>query len=66
MQKGAQMIDWKVGYRHYNAIMDLAFWVLLVGYVRGVLRLLGVPGIYLFDHWPRFNLDHPNLDPPLT
>lgn len=50
------MIDWKVGYRHYNAIMDLAFWVLLVGYVRGVLRLLGVPGNYLFDHWPRFNI----------
>lgn len=50
------MINWSVGYRHYNTLMDVAFWVLLVAYTRGLLRLAGVPGAYLLDTSPWANL----------
>ncbi len=50
------MINWKVGYRHYNTLMDVAFWVLFVAYARGLLRRAGVPGAYLLDTSPSANL----------
>lgn len=50
------MINWKSGYRHYNEYMDFAFWVLLIAYVRGWLRLAGVPGQYLLDLWRPLNI----------
>lgn len=50
------MIGLKSGYRHYNLLMDVAFWVLLVGYSRGFLFLAGVPGPYLPGDWRWFNL----------
>lgn len=50
------MINWKSGYRHYNQLLDFAFWVLLVAYARGLLGLAGVPGRYLFNAWPTINI----------
>lgn len=45
------MLNWKAGYKHYNQLMDIAFWVLLFAYARGLLRLAGVPRVYLLEGW---------------
>lgn len=54
--RGRQMINWKGGYRHYNQLMDIAFWVLLVAYTRGLLSLIRVPREYLLNQWPPLNI----------
>lgn len=36
--------------------MDIAFWVLLIGYGRGLLLLTGVPKAYLLAEWRPLNL----------
>ena len=50
------MIKWKGVYRHYNHLIDLAFWVLLVAYTRGLLNLAEVPREYLLMQWKPLNL----------
>lgn len=50
------MINWKSGYRHYNRLMDISFWILLVAYTRGLLSETGVPQEYLLDQWQPLNI----------
>ncbi len=50
------MFTLKAGYRHYQQLMDIAFWVLLIGYGRGLLLLAGVPKAYLLAEWRPLNL----------
>ena len=50
------MINWKSGYRHYNRLMDISFWILLVAYTRGLLSQTGVPQEYLLDQWQPLNI----------
>lgn len=53
---GARVFKLKSGYRHYNRLMDLCFWVLLIGYGRGFLFMAGVPEQYLLSHWRPLHL----------
>lgn len=50
------MINWNSGYRHYNRLMDITFWVLLVAYTRGLLSLTRVPQGLLLDQWRPLNI----------
>lgn len=50
------MINWKGGYRHYNRLMDISFWILLIAYTRGLLSLTSVPQEYLFNQWKPLNI----------
>lgn len=50
------MIRLRTGYRHYNLLMDVAFWVLLIGYSRGLLMRAGVPKAYLLGDWRWLNV----------
>lgn len=55
-QRGRQMITWKGVYRHYNHLMDIAFWVLLFAYTRGLLSLTDLPREYLLMQWRPLSL----------
>jgi len=46
------MFIWKAGYRHYNQLVDIAFWVLLFSQVRGLLKDAGVSPTLLLFEWP--------------
>ncbi len=50
------MISLKAGYRHYSLLMNLAFWILLIGYGRSLLLFAGIPKPYLLAEWRSFNL----------
>lgn len=50
------MIRLKNGYRHYNLLMDISFWVLLIGYSRSFMMTAGVPKVYVLGSWRWFNL----------
>lgn len=40
-------MPWKAGYRHYNTLLDVFFWISLFAIGRSVLYLSGVPGDWL-------------------
>lgn len=53
---GTLMFKWKAGYRHYNLLVDISFWVLLFSQVRGLLKFAGVPSTWLLYEWPVTNI----------
>lgn len=49
------MFQWRAGYKHYNRLIDISFWILMFAYIRGLLRLSGIPSIYLLEAWKPLN-----------
>lgn len=54
---------WTAGYRHYNRLIDVFFWILLLGYSRSFLLMIGVlPHLLLADvRAARLNIGVPTL-----